>query len=196
MSTEAPLILVIAGGTASGKSTIVSRFVEETGAAHVGHDRYYFDAPQPRGHDFDHPDALDTARLIDDVTSLKSGRPTEIPVYDFASHMRTREQERMDPAPIIVVEGILVLSEPRLVELADLTVFVEAPEQIRLDRRIARDVAERGRTVESVMAQYAATVKPNHDRFVQPSKTSASLIIDGTQSVDESVRLLRATLGC
>ena len=102
----------------------------------------------------------------------------------------------MDPAPIIVVEGILVLAEPRLVALADLTVFVEAPEQTRLDRRIARDVAERGRTVESVMAQYAATVKPNHDRFVQPSKTSASLIIDGTQNVEESVRLLRATFGC
>jgi len=194
MSTDGSFIVLMAGGTASGKSSIVRRFVEDTGAAHVGHDRYYFDIKQPRGHDFDHPDALDTDRLIHDVSKLKLGQPADLPVYDFASHSRTNAVEVMAPAPIIVVEGILVLSESRLVELADLTVFVDAPEPVRLDRRIRRDVADRGRTKASVLAQYSTTVKPNHDRFVEPSKSIASLVLDGTAPIDESVRRLREAL--
>ena len=194
MSTEGSFIVLMAGGTASGKSSIVQCFVEDTGAAYVGHDRYYFDVNQPRGHDFDHPDALDTDRLIHDVSKLKLGQSAELPVYDFASHSRTSAVELMNPAPIIVVEGILVLSEPRLVELADLTVFVDAPEPVRLERRIRRDVADRGRTEASVLAQYSNTVKPNHDRFVEPSKAYASLILDGTAPIEESMKTLRKAL--
>ena len=111
MSTEAPFIVVIAGGTASGKSTIVRRLVDRTGAAHISHDRYYFDAPNPRGHDFDHPSALDTDRLVEDVARLKDGRAADLPVYEFASHMRSPSVERMHPQPLIIVEGILVLAD-------------------------------------------------------------------------------------
>ncbi len=192
MKTDGPFVVVVAGGTASGKSTIVSRFVAQTGATHLGHDRYYWDVPDPVGHDFDHPDALDTDRLVSDLEILRSGRPVDLPVYDFASHTRTARVERVDPGAIIVVEGILTLADPRLVALADLTVFVDAPEDVRFARRMARDVAERGRTEGSVHAQYVATVKPNHDRFVEPSRARALLILDGTAGIDESVAALSA----
>ena len=146
MKTERPFVVVVAGGTASGKSTIVSQLVAQTGATHLGHDRYYWDVPEPAGHDFDHPDALDTDRLVSDLAKLRSGESAELPVYDFTSHSRTTEVEYVEPSAIIVVEGILVLADERVAQLADLTVFVDAPEPIRLERRMARDVAERGRT--------------------------------------------------
>lgn len=194
MSIERTVIVVVAGGTASGKSTIVSRLVQRTGAVHISHDRYYFDAPNPRGHDFDHPTALDTDRMVDDVTLLKSGRSAQLPVYEFASHSRSNEVENMEPAPLIVVEGILVLADPRVVALADLTVFVDAPEAVRFERRLARDMAERGRTEDSVRAQYRETVKPNHDAFVEPSKANASVVLDGTDDVERSVDRLVSLL--
>jgi uridine kinase len=194
MSTERPLIVIVAGGTASGKSTIVSQLVAATGAAHISHDRYYLNAPEPRGHDFDHPDALDTVQLVDHVAALKAGCSVALPVYDFASHSRTRQTELMGPSPVIVVEGILVLADSRLAALADLTVFVEAPEATRIQRRIDRDVRERGRTPAGVRDQYQATVKPNHDRFVQPSRAVADLVLDGCSSVDENVAALMAAI--
>lgn len=194
MSIERTVIVVVAGGTASGKSTIVSRLVERTGAVHISHDRYYFDAPNPRGHDFDHPTALDTDRMVDDVTLLKSGRSAELPVYQFASHSRSVEVELVEPAPLIVVEGILVLADPRVVALADVTVFVDAPEAVRFERRLARDISERGRTEDSVRAQYRETVKPNHDAFVEPSKRQASVVLDGTDDVERSVDRLVSLL--
>lgn len=194
MSISRPYVILVGGGTASGKSTIVQQFVEESGAAYLGHDRYYFDVQQPRGHDFDHPDALDTDRLIKNLEQLKAGQPADLPVYDFASHSRTNAVETMHPSAIIVVEGILVLSDARLVALADTVVFVDAPESVRLARRLQRDVADRGRTEESVMDQYTSTVKPNHDHFVEPTKALADLVLDGTASVSESVRQLRTTI--
>ena len=190
MGTEHPLIVVVGGGSASGKSTIVSHFVAASGAAHISHDRYYLNAPAPGGHDFDHPDALDTARLVADVLALKAGQPVSLPVYDFVSHMRTNRTDRMAPSPMIVVEGILVLADLKLAALADLRVFVEAPESLRLERRIGRDGRERGRAEHSVRAQFQATVKPNHDRFVQPSKAVADLVLDGTEAVSHSVGLM------
>lgn len=195
MSTDTtPFIILVAGGTASGKTSIVERFVAQTGAAHIGHDRYYFDAPEPRGHDFDHPDSLDTRLLVDHVTRLRAGQHADLPVYVFATHSRSEQTERVQPSPVMVIEGILVLQEPRLVELADLVVFVEAPEAIRLQRRIRRDITERGRTEESVMDQFHKTVKPNHDEFVQPSKVRAGLVLDGTAPIEESVKQLMAAL--
>ena len=194
MSTDSPFIVVIAGGTASGKTTIVRRLVDRTGAAHISHDRYYFDAPNPRGHDFDHPSALDTDRLVEDVARLKDGQPADLPVYEFASHSRSSAVERMQPRSLIVVEGILVLADRRVAALADLTVFVDAPEPIRFARRLRRDIDERGRTEASVRAQYAATVKPNHERFVEPCKGRASVVLDGTGSVDDSVDALLSVL--
>ena len=194
MKTERPFVVVVAGGTASGKSTIVSQLVAQTGATHLGHDRYYWDVPEPAGHDFDHPDALDTDRLVSDLAKLRSGESAELPVYNFASHSRTQEVEYVEPSAIIVVEGILVLADERVAQLADLTVVVDAPESVRLKRRMARDVSERGRTEASVLAQYAATVKPNHERFVEPSRARASLFLDGTSEVGLSVAQLAACL--
>lgn len=190
MKTERPFVVVVAGGTASGKSTIVGRFVAETRATHLGHDRYYWDVPVSEGHDFDHPDALDTDRLVSDLERLRSGKSAELPVYDFASHSRTDRVERVEPSAIIVVEGILVLADQRLAKLADLAVYVDAPESVRFARRLARDVTERGRTEASIRAQYEATVKPNHDRFVEPSRARADLILDGTAETDTSVAML------
>lgn len=173
----------------------MSRFVERTGAAHISHDRYYFDVPNPRGHDFDHPSALDTDTLVRNVAELKAGDPAQLPVYDFATHSRTDAIETMPPAPVIVVEGILVLADPRVVALADLTVFVDAPETVRFERRLKRDMAERGRTEGSVRAQYESTVKPNHDRFVEPSKRVAAVVLDGTEDVDQNVDALMSIVG-
>ena len=166
MSTEPPFVVLVSGGTASGKSSIVAQFVQQTGAAFIGHDRYYFDVPEPRGHDYDHPDSLDTDLLVSHVDQLRNGGAAALPVYDFATHTRQTETETRSPSALIVVEGILVMSDPRLCELADLCVFVDAPEPIRLSRRIARDVSERGRTEESVRAQYLATVKQKSERFL------------------------------
>ena len=194
MSTDRPFIVIIAGGTASGKTTIVRRLVERTGAAHISHDRYYFDAPDPRGHDFDHPAALDTDRLVQNVTDLKAGRPTVLPVYEFATHSRTNEILSMDPHPLIIVEGILVLADSRVAALGDLTVFVDAPEPVRFKRRLNRDVRERGRTEASVRAQYAATVAPNHVRYVEPSRNGADLIVDGTADLEATVEQLVSVL--
>ena len=195
MSIDAPYVMVVAGGTASGKTTIVGRFVERTGAAHISHDRYYFDVPNPRGHDFDHPSALDTDMLVQNVAELKAGGVAQLPVYEFATHSRTHAVETMSPSSLIVVEGILVLADPRIVALADLTVFVDAPETVRFERRLKRDMAERGRTEASVRSQYESTVKPNHDRFVEPSKHVASVVLDGTEDVDQNVDALISIVG-
>ena len=193
MSTDPPFVILVSGGTASGKSSIVDQFVAKTGAAVIGHDRYYFDVSEPHGHDYDHPDALDTSLLVSHVEQLHRGEIARLPVYDFASHTRQAETEAREPSTVIVVEGILVMNDAELCALADLCVFVEAPEAVRLSRRIERDARERGRTEDSVRAQYLSTVKPNHDRYVQPSKGVAQLILNGCDSIESSVdRLLDA----
>ena len=193
MSIDAPFVILVSGGTASGKSSIVGQFVQKTGAAVIGHDRYYFDVSEPRGHDYDHPDALDTSLLVSHVEQLRQGEVAPLPVYDFSSHTRQSQTEAREPSTVIVVEGILVMTDPRLCALADLCVFVEAPESVRLTRRIERDVRERGRSEDSVREQYLATVKPNHDRYVQPSKASAQLVLNGCDPIESSVdRLMDA----
>ncbi len=194
MSTDGPFVLLVAGGTASGKSTIVQALVDQTGATLLCHDRYYLDVLEPEGHDYDHPRSLDTDLLVRNLEQLCLGRTADLPVYDFSTHTRQKYAERCEPAPLIVVEGILVMNDERLRSLADLSVFVEAPESVRLARRIARDVQHRGRTEESVRKQYAATVKPNHDRFVQPSKVAADLVLDGCAPTHESVSQIVASL--
>lgn len=192
--SEAPFVVLIGGGTASGKTTVARSFAAQTGALHLSHDRYYRDVPNPRGFNYDHPDALDTARMALDLAELRAGHAAELPVYEFATHRRQAHTERMEPRPLIVVEGILVLHEPGLRALADLPVFVHAPDDIRLARRVLRDVGERGRDVAGVIAQYLGTVRPMHERFVGPSQAHARLVLDGQGPLESAVLALWAAL--
>ena len=187
------LVVLIAGGTASGKTTIAKAFAAQNpDAVLIHHDRYYKDIPHPRGYNFDEPAALDSAHLAKDIQRLKKGLAADLPVYDFAKHARSKETERVESKPILLVEGILVLAAPELYPLADLCVFVDAPDDIRLIRRIRRDVVERGRNVEGVMEQYIRTVRPMHLLHVLPSRAKASLYLNGQVSVEESVQALQA----
>ena len=178
------LVLGIAGGTGSGKTTIANRIVEAIGerAVCIDHDSYYSDLThlpfeERQRVNFDHPDALDNALLIRQLGELKTGRPIEKPTYDFRNHVRTSETTRIEPAPVIVVEGILTLVIAELRELFDIKVFVDTAADIRLMRRIRRDLEHRGRTFSDVRDQYYRTVRPMHLAFVEPSKQYADVII-------------------
>ncbi len=174
-----PIVVGIAGGTASGKTSIAIHAAKQLGAALIQHDRYYFDAPEPRGHNFDHPDSLQTALFAEHLGALRRGDATDLPVYDFGTHSRSLRSERMEPGAIILAEGILVLADARLRAEMDMMVFVDAPVDVRLARRLRRDIVERGRSVESVLDQYLLTVRPMHERYVEPSRAFASLTLDG-----------------
>lgn len=185
-----PYLVVVAGGTASGKTTAAAGAAARMGALLIHHDRYYKDILNPRGHNFDHPDALDTDRLVADLARLQAGLPADLPIYEFKHHRRLAETERVAPLPLILVEGILTLSDPRLVTMADLRVFVDAPADIRLARRVRRDVAERGRDVGGVLDQYLATVRPMHEQFVEPARGVADLLLNGTAPIDLVIQSL------
>jgi uridine kinase len=180
----------MAGGTASGKSTLAQAVAARLDALLVSHDRYYHDVVEPLGHNYDHPDALDTARLVADMRCLAEGKAALLPIYDFATHTRLTDLERTEPKPVVLVEGILTLADSRVRSLAQLTVFVEAPDDIRLVRRIRRDVLSRGRSVEGVLAQYMKTVRPMHEQFVVPSGTGVDVRLDGTAPPETLVRRL------
>jgi uridine kinase len=179
------MIIGISGGTGSGKTTVANRILESVPASEVvfiQQDSYYrnvTDLPfDYRGvANFDHPDALDNELLVNHVRRLKSGEPIELPLYDFKTNSRLNETRTVQPKPIVIVEGILIFAEPRLLEQMDIKVFVDTPDDIRFIRRLRRDIAERGRTVESVIEQYIETVRPMHMQFVEPSKRHADVII-------------------
>lgn len=179
------LIIGICGGTGSGKTTVANRILESVSANEVvfiQQDSYYrnlTDLPLDYRHiaNFDHPDALDNDLLVNHVRRLKAGEAVELPLYDFKTHTRMNETRHVDPKPIVIVEGILIYADPRLLEQMDIKVFVDTPDDIRFIRRLRRDLAERGRTIESVIEQYIATVRPMHMQFVEPSKRHADVII-------------------
>ncbi|HEY6806594.1 MAG TPA: uridine kinase [Pyrinomonadaceae bacterium] len=179
------MIIGICGGTGSGKTTVANRILESVSASEVvfiQQDSYYRnlkDLPLDYRNvaNFDHPDALDNDLLVNHVRKLRAGEPIELPLYDFKTHTRLNETRPVDPQPIVIVEGILIFAEPRLLEQMDIKVFVDTPDDIRFIRRLRRDVAERGRTVESVIEQYLGTVRPMHMQFVEPSKRHADVII-------------------
>ncbi|HEY8429842.1 MAG TPA: uridine kinase [Sandaracinaceae bacterium] len=181
----AAYVVGVAGGTGSGKTTIAEHIVSALPPEHVcviQHDNYYRDRPDLTYEErcqlnFDHPDSLETELLIEHLARLKSGEAVEIPVYDFKTHRRSAERLRIEPRPIIVVEGILVFVDERLRAQLDLKLFVDTPADIRVFRRIRRDLEQRGRTFASVREQYYATVRPMHLQFVEPSKAYADLII-------------------
>lgn len=179
-----PVLIGIAGGSGSGKTSIATALVEVLHdlVVVIEHDAYYRHRPQLSFEErarvnYDHPDSLETELLVQHLQKLRSGEWIERPIYDFAKHLRSDETVVIEPARLIVVEGILVLAEPALRETLDLKVFVDTDADLRLARRLQRDIAERGRTVDSVIAQYFATVRPMHIEFVEPSRRYADLII-------------------
>jgi uridine kinase len=174
------MIIGICGGTGSGKTTIARKIVEAVGAGNVilvEQDSYYrnmSDMPLDTREkaNFDHPDSIDSELLVNHLRRLKSGLPVEMPVYDFSA-----EVEHIAPKPVVIVEGILIFAEPRILELMDVKVFVDTPDDIRFIRRLQRDIRERGRTMESVIEQYLLTVRPMHFEFIEGSKRHADVII-------------------
>ncbi|HZI18740.1 MAG TPA: uridine kinase [Pyrinomonadaceae bacterium] len=179
------MIIGICGGTGSGKTTVANRILESVSRDEVvflQQDSYYRELDEMpldyrRQVNFDHPDAIDNDLLVEHLRALKAGEAVELPLYDFKRHARRDETLHMEPRPIIIVEGILVFADQRLLDEMDIKVYVDTPDDIRFIRRLRRDVAERGRTAESVIEQYLATVRPMHMQFVEPSKRHADLII-------------------
>ena len=179
------MIIGICGGTGSGKTTVANRILESVNASDVAfiqQDSYYRnlkDLPLDyrQAVNFDHPDALDNDLLVHHIRKLKAGGSVELPLYDFKTHTRLNETVLIEPKPIVIVEGILIFVDARLLEQMDIKVFVDTPDDIRFIRRLRRDIAERGRTIDSVIEQYLATVRPMHIQFVEPSKRYADVII-------------------
>ena len=180
-----PVIFGVAGGTGSGKTTVARAILQRIGQeniAYVPHDAYYrhqshLTLEERRRTNYDHPDSLETPLMIEHIQELALGKPVEIPVYDFTIHLRTSRTLRVEPAPIILVEGILIFAEAELRRLFDIKLYVDTDADIRLIRRLQRDVQQRGRTFESVINQYLTTVRPMHMEFVEPSKRFADVII-------------------
>jgi uridine kinase len=180
-----PVTIGVAGGSGSGKTTVSNAIFARVGTEHIAyleHDAYYKDIREmPLGHtriiNFDHPDALETTLLIDHIRQLRRWLPVQVPIYDFTTYCRTDKVRVVQPQPIILVEGILVFAEPELRQLFDVRIFVDTADDIRFIRRLKRDIAERGRTMESVIEQYLHSVRPMHRDFVEPSKRYADVII-------------------
>ena len=184
-SQPTPLVIGIAGGTGSGKTTVALAILERTGAdqvAYIQHDSYYRDLSdlrpaQRENTNFDHPNSLESDLMIEHIRRLKAGEAVEVPSYDFTKHTRKSETQRVEAKAIILVEGILLFTEAKMRELIDIKLFVDTDADIRFIRRLQRDILERERTTESVIKQYQTTVRPMHLEFVEPSKRYADLII-------------------
>jgi uridine kinase len=182
---KTPVIIGIAGGTGSGKTTVARAIYDRVGRDRIewiSHDSYYrnFDGYTPEQRhkiNFDHPDSLETELLTRHLDVLMKGSSVEVPLYDFATHSRKVETQRVEPRKVIIVEGILVLAEPELRKRIDIKLFVDTPADIRFVRRLVRDIESRGRSLTSVVDQYMTTVRPMHEEFVEPSKRYADLII-------------------
>jgi uridine kinase len=201
-----PLVIGIGGGTGSGKTTVANVILGRVGTQHIAyipHDAYYKDLKElPIAQrdliNFDHPDSLDTQLLIKHLKQLKDWKSIDLPVYDFKTHTRTSRTITVQPQSVIIVEGILVFAEQALLKEFDVKIFVDTDPDIRFIRRLQRDIAERGRTTESVIQQYETTVRPMHLEFVEPSKRYADVIIPegglNTVAMDMVVARVRALL--
>jgi len=200
------LTIGIAGGTGSGKTTITKKIIAEFGSdvSVIHHDSYY------KAHDdmtyeercklnYDHPDSFDTPLLLEHLRALKAGKPVAAPVYDYTVHNRSQETERINPARVLLVEGILIYAEPELCRELDIKIYVDTDADVRILRRIVRDVKKRGRTLDSVIDQYLTTVKPMHEEFVEPSKRRADIIIPeggrNTVALEMVLERIRGYLG-
>ena len=178
------LVIGIAGGTGSGKTTITKKIMEKFGddVSVIRHDNYYkahhdMTYEERSKLNYDHPDSLDTWMLADDIKALKEGKEVRCPVYDFTIHDRSNETELIRPSKVLIVEGILIFADKRLRDEMDIKIYVDTDADVRILRRILRDVKKRGRSLDSVVEQYLDTVKPMHEQFVEPSKKNADIII-------------------
>ncbi|HEB52554.1 MAG TPA: uridine kinase [bacterium] len=188
----------IAGGSGSGKTSLTKALVARFGPERccvLEHDSYYRDLshqpPEVRAAtNFDHPDSLDNGLLAEHLRALSAGRTIERPIYDFSTHTRRPGGDRVGPRPLVICEGILLLSVPELRTAFDLRVFVDTPADVRVLRRLQRDIAERGRTVSSVVHQYLDTVRPMHETFVEPAKRTAQLVLGWRQSPTEQAAIV------
>lgn len=182
-----PIVFGVAGGTASGKTTVARAILDAVGAAKIAylpHDAYYHDridlSFEERARlNYDHPDSLDTKLLIRHIKDLSVGAPVHVPVYDFTTDRRTEDTILVEPAPIILVDGILIFTKRKLRDLMDIKIFVDTDPDVRFIRRLQRDMKERGRSLDSIVQQYLETVRPMHLKFVEPSKRYADVIIPG-----------------
>jgi uridine kinase len=206
MKHSQPLVIGIAGGSGSGKTTVAQEILQRVGPSRIAflqHDSYYKDLsglpPTQRADvNFDHPNSLETELLIQHIASLRDGKPVEVPIYDFSTHSRTDRTFTVQPRNVILVEGILIFTEAALREMFDVKIFVDTDSDIRFIRRLERDLAERGRTTDSVIKQYQSTVRPMHMEFVEPSKRYADIIIPegghNTAALDMVVARIEALL--
>lgn len=195
------LTVAIVGGSGSGKSTLARAVAASLGgqACVISHDRYYRTIPddyrdRPHDWDFDDPDTLDTDMLVNHLSALRNGREVVLPRYDFATHSREAYGDRLEPCPVVFIEGILLMAHPFLPDLFDLIVYVDAPDQIRLERRVQRDVYERGRDESWVRLRWDEYVHPAFVRWVTPGKSRAHLVVDGTQPVERGVASIFGSL--
>lgn len=197
-----PVIIAVGGGSASGKTTVVLEILEKLNEDEVliiEHDDYYKDQTHLKLEErylinYDHPDSLDNELLIKDLTDLIAGKTVSKPLYDFLKYTRSKKKEIIKPKKVIVLEGILILTDKKLRELADIKLFVELDDDLRFIRRLERDISERGRTVENVINQYLLTVKPMYHQFVEPSKRYADIIIPNNTKHDVAVDIIVAKI--
>lgn len=195
MLKEQQYLIGIGGGTGSGKSTLaheLQRQLADQGACLISMDDYYLDqtdVPMEKRVrvNYDHPDSLDVDLLAADLISLKEGKKVAKPLYDFAEHTRKKQTEELSPVMWILVEGILTLHYEKLLQLFDVTIFVDTPADIRFSRRLSRDMVERQRSVDSVRLQYLNTVRPMHQQFVEPSQVNAEYVVSGEQDFEENI---------
>jgi len=200
--TVKPIIIGVAGGTASGKSTVAEAILQRVGREHIAyiqHDSYYRDLShlplEERARmNFDHPDALETELLVEHLRQLQAWQPIEVPIYDFATYTRTGRTRRIEPRRVVLVEGILIFVDRQLRDMMDIKLYVDTDADMRFIRRLQRDMRERGRTLESVIRQYLETVRPMHLEFVEPSKRYADIIIPSGGFNETAIEMIVARI--
>ena len=196
-------IIAIAGGTGSGKSFLAKNLLNmypKEEMLIIRQDSYYkalhnLNYKDRCNQNFDHPDAIDSILIGNHLEKLLSGDTIYCPIYDFTKHLRKKNTQKIKPCPFIVVEGILMLHYTRLLDFYSLKIFIETPEDVRIKRRIDRDIHSRGRTLESIEKQYYSTVKPMHEKYVQPSKSFSDIVLDGTELIHNLVKEVKTEIG-